>query len=91
LARITTLNNISILVSLRFLGSLKFGTEDVAEFLNISDRQARNILNYMEGQGWVRKLSYKSWQPCDEMPDKAYEVLKHIIEFINSCMQALEE
>jgi len=87
----SALLNISVLVSLRFLGSFKFNTEDVAKFLNVSDRQARNILNYMESQGWVRKLSSKSWQPMDEMPEKAYEILKHLTEFINLCIRTSGE
>jgi len=89
--REATLLNISVLVSLRFLGSFKFSTEEVAEFLGVSNRQARNILNYMESQGWIRKLSHKSWQPMDEMPEKAYGVLRHITEFINSSINTSKE
>jgi len=91
MTKTSTRYNICVLITLNFLGTFKFNTEDVAEFLNISERQARNILNYMEEHGWVRKLSSRSWQLTDEMPEKAYEVLKNIAEFINLCIRTSGE
>ena len=74
-----TRENIATLVLLRFVGKDMFKVNEVAAFLGITDRAAREIMRYLRERQLVEYLGGAFYQVIN-LNDKAIEVLNNLIE-----------
>jgi len=85
----STMENIIALTTLRFYGE-KVTARDIANFLKISERQAREILKRMLEKGLAEPTEAYGVYTITNLHEKSIEVLKFILEklweVLNECI-----
>jgi len=85
----STFDNIVLLVSLRFAGK-NVDSRDVAKFLRITDRQARNIINEMVKRGLAKKVHHGIYR-VEKVDPRGVDVIINILQFLTQYLDHLQK